>query len=67
MILSEGIKKQKKAPEKPATARARNAFDRVVIAARRLLEVVMKNEGLANKDLAKFENQIHNLADKWDR
>ena len=67
MILSEGIKKQKKAPEKPATARARNAFDRVVIAARRLLEVVMKNEGLANKDLAKFENQIHNLADQWDR
>ncbi len=67
MILSEGIKKQKKAPEKPSTARARNAFDRVVIAARRLLEVVMKNEGLANKDLAKFENQIHNLADKWDR
>lgn len=67
MILSEGIKKQKKAPEKPATARARNAFDRVVIAARRLLEVVMKNEGLANKDLAKFENQIHNLADRWDR
>ena len=28
---------------------------------------VYKNEGLANKDLAKFENQIHNLADKWDR
>lgn len=67
VILSEGIKKQKKAAEKPSTARARNAFDRVVIAARHLLEVVMKNEGLANKDLAKFENQIHNLADKWDR
>ena len=31
------------------------------------LEVVYKNEGLANKDLAKFESQIMNLADKWDR
>ena len=30
-------------------------------------EVVLKNEGLANKDLAKFETQIQNLADKWDR
>ena len=26
-----------------------------------------KNEGLANKELAKFESQIQNLADKWDR
>ncbi len=34
---------------------------------RELLQVVLKNEGLANKDLAKFETQIQNLADKWDR
>ena len=32
-----------------------------------LLDVVMKNEGLSNKDLAKLESQILNLADKWDR
>lgn len=31
------------------------------------LDVVYKNEGLANKELMKFENQINNLADKWDR
>ena len=43
------------------------AFERVVAAAKRLLQVVLKNEGLANKDLAKFETQIQNLADKWDR
>ena len=36
-------------------------------AAKRLLNVVYKNEGLANKDMAKFETQIQNLADKWDR
>lgn len=67
VILSEGVKKPKKAAEKPSTARARSAFERVVAAARRLMNVVLKNEGLANKDLAKFETQIQNLADKWDR
>ena len=42
-------------------------FNRVILAAKRLMEVALKNEGLANKDLAKFESQIQNLADKWDR
>ena len=66
-ILSEGIKVTKKSDVKPARAKATNAFNRVVMAAKRLMEVVLKNEGLANKDLAKFESQIQNLADKWDR
>ena len=57
----------KKSEKKPADMRKYNAFQRVVAAAKRLLEVVYKNEGLANKELAKFEIQIHNLADKWDR
>ena len=66
-ILSEGLRIPKKASEKPARAKARAAFERVVAAARRLMEVVTKNEGLSNRDLAKFESQIQNLADKWDR
>ena len=66
-ILSPGIKIPKKAVEKPARQRASAAFGRVVAAAKRLMDVVLKNEGLANKDLAKFETQIQNLADKWDR
>ena len=28
-----------------------------------MLEVIHKNEGLANKDKAKFESQINNLSD----
>ena len=63
-ILSVGIKEPKKAVEKPAQIRKQNAFYRVVAAAKRLLDVVYKNEGLANKELMKFENQINNLADK---
>ena len=35
-------------------------------AGRRLLDVISRNEGLSNKDKAKFETQINNLADKWD-
>ena len=66
-ILSVGIKEPKKAVEKPAQIRKQNAFYRVVAAAKRLLDVVYKNEGRANKELMKFENQINNLADKWDR
>ena len=66
-ILSVGIKEPKKAVEKPAQIRKQNAFYRVVAAAKRLLDVVYKNEGLANKELMKFENQINNMADKWDR
>lgn len=65
-ILTEGMKIRKKAV-KPSTARAANAFARVVAAGKRLMSVIMKNEGIANKDLAKFESQIQNLADKWDR
>lgn len=66
-VVSEGIRMPKKAVEKPAKARASMAFNRVVAAAKRLMAVVLKNEGLANKELAKFETQINNLADKWDR
>ena len=66
-ILTEGVKVAKKAVVKPTRAKAQSAFNRVVLAAKRLMEVVLKNEGLANKDLAKFESQIQNLADKWDR
>ncbi len=66
-ILTEGVKVAKKAIVKPGRAKAQSAFNRVVRAAKHLMEVVLKNEGLANKDLAKFESQIQNLADKWDR
>ena len=66
-ILSQGVRIPKKSLEKPSTQRARTAFERVVAAARRLQNVVLKNEGIANKDLAKLESQIQNLADKWDR
>lgn len=48
-------------------ARAGNdVFDRLLAAGQRLLAVIHKNEGGANKDLAKFADQITSLCDKWD-
>ena len=64
-VLSEGVRipAQKK---KAAKQRADAAFERLVRAGKRLLDVIYKNEGLSNKDKAKFESQITNLADKWN-
>lgn len=65
-ILTVGVKIPAKA-KKPAQKKAEIAFERLVAAGKRLLEVIYKNEGLANKEKAKFETQINNLSDKWDR
>lgn len=50
-----------------ATRRASGVFARLLAACDRLRQVVFKNEGCANKDLAKFADQINSLCDKWDR
>ena len=42
-------------------------FERLIAAGQRLLIVIKHNEGGANKDLAKFADQINAIADKWDR
>lgn len=44
-----------------------NVFARLIAAAQRLLHVAEKCEGMANKDLAKFADQINSLSDKWER
>ena len=59
------------APKKPAvTAASKKAskiFARLLSMGQRLLSVIHKNEGGANKDLKKFANEIQQLCDKWDR
>lgn len=44
-----------------------DVFSRLLAAGQRLLAVIQRNEGGANKDLAKFADQINSLCDKWDR
>ena len=42
-------------------------FNRLMEAGQRLIGIIKKSEGMANKDLAKFADQINSLCDKWDR
>jgi len=52
------------------TAKAKAAsdvFSRLVAAGQRLMAVIAHNEGGANKDLAKFADQINSLCEKWER
>ncbi len=44
-----------------------DVFSRLLAAGQRLMGVIKKNEGVSNKDLAKFADQINSLSDKWDR
>ena len=53
--------------EKKLYKASSGVFDRLVIAGERLMAVIRKCQGMANKDLAKFADQINSLCDKWDR
>ena len=64
-IGNEGERVPVKA-KKAARRKSDSAFERLVAAGRRLLDIIYKNEGLSNKDKAKFETQINNLSDKWE-
>lgn len=50
-----------------AAKKAVGIFARLVEAGDRLRRVIMNNQGGANKDLAKFADQINSLCDKWER
>jgi len=54
-------------PVKKKTRIVTDTFTRLLAAGQRLLTVIHHNEGGANKDLAKFADQINSLCDKWDR
>ena len=64
-FVKEGsrVHKEKKAPARKVS----DVFERLLAAGRRLLTVIKHNEGGANKDLAKFADQINSMCDKWDR
>ena len=47
--------------------RAQGVYLRLWSAGERLLSVIKENKDGANKDLAKFADQINSLCDKWTR
>lgn len=50
-----------------AAQKASGVYARLLSAGERLLKVIRSNQGGANKDLARFADQINSLSDKWDR
>ena len=44
-----------------------NIFARLLAAGQRLLTVINRCEGMPNKELGKFADQINSLCDKWER
>ncbi|MCC8065855.1 MAG: MBL fold metallo-hydrolase, partial [Clostridiales bacterium] len=55
------------AEKKAQTRVVSTVYDRLLAAGQRLLAVIEKNREGANKDLAKFADQINALCDKWER
>ncbi|HWS41879.1 MAG TPA: MBL fold metallo-hydrolase [Pseudoflavonifractor sp.] len=53
-------------PSSPQTGDS-PAFRRLEEVGQKVLEVIRRNRGGANKDLAKFADQLRALIDKWDR
>ncbi|MCD7757315.1 MAG: MBL fold metallo-hydrolase, partial [Clostridiales bacterium] len=69
--LAAGVVTEKGvAPPKKSESRWQEgspAYRRLEEAGRQLLEVIGRNKGGTNKDLAKFTDQIRALIQKWDR
>lgn len=45
---------------------ASGVYARLVAAGQRLLALIQKSDGMANKDMAKFADQINSVCDKWE-
>ena len=65
--LNEGSRKRIERSVKTAKLKTSAVFERLLSAGRRLMVVIERNRGGANKDLAKFADQIDALSNKWDR
>ncbi len=63
ILQTEGVLLEK---AKKGRQKADGVFARLLAAGERLLEVIRRNEGGTNKDLARFADQIHALCDKWE-
>ena len=64
--LEKGTAKKIDSPS-AARRRSEQVFERLLLAGKRLISVINKNRDSANKDLAKFADQINALSDKYDK
>lgn len=64
---AQGIPAPKKPVVTAAAEKVNKIYARLLSLGHRLMAIIQKNEGGANKDLKKFANEIEKLCDKWDR
>ncbi len=50
----------------PRDARAEKIFKRLITACEKLLRIAKKSDGMANKELSKFADQVEQLTKKWE-
>lgn len=68
LVTGERVLQGNRALVEKKAAKAKNTvFARLLAAGERLLTIIRRCEGMANKDLAKFADQINALSDKWER
>ena len=53
-------------PIKKKVKPANGVYARLLASGQRLMALIAKNDGLSNKDMAKFADQINSLCDKWE-
>lgn len=53
-------------PVKKKAKIASGVYARLLAAGQRLMALITKNDGMPNKDMAKFADQINSLCDKWE-
>ncbi|MDO4623035.1 MAG: MBL fold metallo-hydrolase RNA specificity domain-containing protein, partial [Eubacteriales bacterium] len=63
----EMAKKEQKSGSSGKSGKVSSVYDRLLAAGERLIAVIHQNKGGANKDLAKFADQITALCEKWTR
>lgn len=64
---AEPVRIRKEVKMGAASAKTGGFFAKLLEAGQRLMGVIRKNEGGANKDLKKFTEEINQLCDRWDR
>ena len=65
--IESGARVMKKKKSTAENSGKSTVFRRLMAAGERLMAVIRRSEGRANKDLGKFADQIEALADKWEK
>lgn len=67
VCIREGSREIAEKKKEKNSRASSNVFARLLAAGGRLMTVIQKCEGMPNKDLGKFADQINSLCSKWER